>query len=74
VTASVESGYTFKVGEYTTASDTVNTFYLQPKAQITWQELKRKTTQKSEERMSAAAEIIISVPVSGCGLTCTGTM
>ncbi|HAS8353317.1 TPA: autotransporter outer membrane beta-barrel domain-containing protein [Vibrio vulnificus] len=42
MTASLESGYTFKVGEYTSASDTINTFYLQPKAQVTWQGVKAK--------------------------------
>lgn len=42
VTASVESGYTFKAGEFITASDTVNTFFLQPKAQITFQGVKAK--------------------------------
>ncbi|HGF6561805.1 TPA: autotransporter outer membrane beta-barrel domain-containing protein, partial [Providencia alcalifaciens] len=39
MTASVESGYTFKMGEYTT-NEMVNTFYLQPKAQVTWQGVK----------------------------------
>lgn len=36
MTASVETGYTFHPGSYTTAGGMVNNFYIQPQAQATW--------------------------------------
>ncbi|WP_438442958.1 autotransporter outer membrane beta-barrel domain-containing protein [Kluyvera georgiana] len=36
VTASVETGYTFHPGSYTTNYGMVNNFYIQPQAQVTW--------------------------------------
>lgn len=41
-TASVESGYSYKVGEYHTSTGMVNSFWLQPQAQITWMGVKAK--------------------------------
>lgn len=57
ITASVESGYTIKIGEYTTTNDMVNTFYLQPKAQITWQGVKTNDhTEANGTQISSSGE------------------
>lgn len=40
VTASVESGYTFKLGEFYGSQGSLNTWYIQPQAQITWMGVK----------------------------------
>ncbi|MFH4247060.1 autotransporter outer membrane beta-barrel domain-containing protein, partial [Acinetobacter baumannii] len=36
VTASVEGGYTFEAGTFSGSEGTLNTWYVQPQAQITW--------------------------------------
>lgn len=40
LTASVETGYTFKVGEFSGSKGTVNEWYVQPQAQVTWMGVK----------------------------------
>jgi len=40
VTASVEGGYLFQVGEYVSRSQILNSFWVQPKAQLTWMNVK----------------------------------
>ncbi|HBC2952501.1 TPA: autotransporter outer membrane beta-barrel domain-containing protein [Escherichia coli O146] len=40
VTASVEGGYTFEVGTFSGSEETLNTWYVQPQAQITWMGVK----------------------------------
>ncbi|PKA29249.1 hypothetical protein CWR41_04670 [Cedecea lapagei] len=39
-TVSLESGYTWQIGEYYTREQNLNTVYIQPKAQITWMGVK----------------------------------
>ncbi|MFW0766447.1 autotransporter outer membrane beta-barrel domain-containing protein [Trabulsiella odontotermitis] len=36
LTASLEAGYTLKAGEFTGSQGTLNTWYVQPQAQVTW--------------------------------------
>ncbi|WP_320412105.1 autotransporter outer membrane beta-barrel domain-containing protein [Candidatus Hamiltonella defensa] len=40
VTASVEGGYLLKVGEYVSRSQILHSFWVQPKAQLTWMDVK----------------------------------
>ncbi|EOA6753867.1 TPA: autotransporter outer membrane beta-barrel domain-containing protein, partial [Escherichia coli] len=40
VTASVEGGYTFEAGTFSGSEGTLNTWYVQPQAQITWMGVK----------------------------------
>ncbi len=40
VTASVEGGYTFEAGTFSGSEETLNTWYVQPQAQITWMGVK----------------------------------
>ncbi|HHG9496587.1 TPA: autotransporter outer membrane beta-barrel domain-containing protein [Citrobacter farmeri] len=40
LTASVEAGYTLKAGEFTGSQGTLNTWYVQPQAQVTWMGVK----------------------------------
>lgn len=40
VTASLEGGYTLKVGEFSGSEGTVNRWYIQPQAQVTWMGVK----------------------------------
>lgn len=40
VTASLEGGYTLKVGEFNGSEGTVNRWYIQPQAQVTWMGVK----------------------------------
>ncbi|HFU8837218.1 TPA: ECSE_1600 family autotransporter [Escherichia coli] len=40
VTASVEGGYTFEAGTFSGSEGTLNTWYIQPQAQITWMGVK----------------------------------
>ncbi|HAW4012300.1 TPA: autotransporter outer membrane beta-barrel domain-containing protein [Escherichia coli] len=40
VTASVEGGYTFEAGTFSGSKGTLNTWYVQPQAQITWMGVK----------------------------------
>ncbi|EDQ7941400.1 autotransporter outer membrane beta-barrel domain-containing protein [Salmonella enterica] len=40
LTASLEAGYTLKAGEFTGSQGTLNTWYVQPQAQVTWMGVK----------------------------------
>lgn len=40
VTASLETGYTFKTGEYRDSKDEINEWFVQPQAQIVWMGVK----------------------------------
>lgn len=40
VSASLESGYTWQIGEFYTRQQNLNTIYIQPKAQVTWMGVK----------------------------------
>ncbi|EIG7754085.1 autotransporter outer membrane beta-barrel domain-containing protein [Escherichia coli] len=40
MTASVEGGYTFEAGTFRGSEGTLNTWYVQPQAQITWMGVK----------------------------------
>lgn len=40
VTASIEGGYTFEAGTFSGSEGTLNTWYIQPQAQITWMGVK----------------------------------
>lgn len=40
MTASVEGGYTFEAGTFSGSEGTLNTWYVQPQAQITWMGVK----------------------------------
>ncbi|WP_235501713.1 autotransporter outer membrane beta-barrel domain-containing protein [Trabulsiella odontotermitis] len=40
LTASLEAGYTLKAGEFTGSQGTLNTWYIQPQAQVTWMGVK----------------------------------
>ncbi|EER9653398.1 autotransporter outer membrane beta-barrel domain-containing protein [Escherichia coli] len=42
VTASVEGGYTFEAGTFSGSEGTLNTWYVQPQAQITWMGVKNR--------------------------------
>lgn len=47
LTASVETGYTFKVGEFSGSKGTVNEWYVQPQAQVTWMGVKSDDHQEA---------------------------
>ncbi|WP_445298357.1 autotransporter outer membrane beta-barrel domain-containing protein [Escherichia sp. E4702] len=40
LTASLEAGYTLKSGEFSASRSTLNTWYIQPQAQVTWMGVK----------------------------------
>ncbi|RZN44931.1 autotransporter outer membrane beta-barrel domain-containing protein [Escherichia sp. E13S3] len=40
LTASLEAGYTLKAGEFSASRSTLNTWYIQPQAQVTWMGVK----------------------------------
>lgn len=40
LSASLESGYTWKVGEFSSSKQSINSVYIQPQAQITWMGVK----------------------------------
>lgn len=47
LTGSAETGYSVKLGETTTREGTVNSFWLQPQAQVTWMGVKAKSHTES---------------------------
>ena len=47
LTGSVETGYTFKVGEFSGSKATVNEWYVQPQAQVTWMGVKSDDHQEA---------------------------
>lgn len=47
LSASLESGYTWKVGEFNDSNQNINTVYIQPQAQITWTGVKADTYTES---------------------------
>ncbi|KFB98058.1 putative autotransporter protein [Trabulsiella guamensis ATCC 49490] len=48
LTASLEAGYTLKAGEFTGSQGTLNTWYIQPQAQVTWMGVKDKTHTRND--------------------------
>ncbi|KFC04504.1 putative autotransporter protein [Trabulsiella guamensis ATCC 49490] len=48
LTASLEAGYTLKAGEFTGSQGTLNTWYVQPQAQVTWMGVKDKTHTRND--------------------------
>ncbi|EER1716051.1 autotransporter outer membrane beta-barrel domain-containing protein [Escherichia coli] len=48
LTASVEAGYTLKAGEFTGSQGTLNTWYVQPQAQVIWMGVKDDTHSRKD--------------------------
>ncbi|WP_211252859.1 autotransporter outer membrane beta-barrel domain-containing protein [Trabulsiella guamensis] len=48
LTASLEAGYTLKAGEFSGSQGTLNTWYVQPQAQVTWMGVKDKTHTRND--------------------------
>lgn len=46
LTASVETGYTYKIGEFFGSQGTINELYIQPQAQVTWMGVKSDDLQE----------------------------
>lgn len=49
LTASLEAGYTLKAGEFSGSRSTLNTWYIQPQAQVTWMGVKDSAHSRNDE-------------------------
>ncbi len=57
LTASLEAGYALKAGEFTGSQGSLNTWYIQPQAQVTWMGVKSDThTRKDGTRIETEGE------------------